>query len=264
MKKVFALGVASMLMMGSASQAMAAFEAGNLIMSIYDSVNMKEMGIDLGALNLTGSNVLLQDGINLSGWNLTDATSGVGIFTYSGTSTSNYKGYVGLTDKDGSAPFYEGTQASAIFSAFRSDYTAIRADYLVQGGGAEIVTVPIVVSGTQYYSQFNSNGDSNGYYNASLENASYEAEVPETGYVDIYLYDFQRVAVTYLDENGVQRNGYDLQQISPSYAATIRLEADGQVWLNPTAAPAVPVPGASLLLGSALLGLAGLRRRQNA
>jgi hypothetical protein len=45
------------------------------------------------------------------------------------------------------------------------------------------------------------------------------------------------------------------------YSAVLRFnKADGQVTLNPNAAP-VPVPAAAWLLGSGVLGLIGLRRR---
>jgi hypothetical protein len=71
---------------------------------------------------------------------------------------------------------------------------------------------------------------------------SYEVELDFTGgFSDVYMYEYDAM-----------NNAWDY--------GTIRLYADGSAVLNPTSNP-VPVPAAVWLLGSGLLGLIGIRRR---
>lgn len=67
------------------------------------------------------------------------------------------------------------------------------------------------------------------------------AVLDTVGYLDMYLYDFNAAGD------------------ADTYAAIIRINADGSVVANPAAT--VPVPGALVLLASGLVGLIGIRRK---
>jgi len=77
-------------------------------------------------------------------------------------------------------------------------------------------------------------------------------------YQDFYLYHYH----VQVAENPTDYEPYLVKGTTGTdYTAVLRFtKANGEVILNPTAAP-VPVPAAAWLLGSGLLGLVGLRRR---
>lgn len=73
------------------------------------------------------------------------------------------------------------------------------------------------------------------------------ADLATVGYVDqvLYFYDTDKT-------NNVGLN-----------VAVLRTMADGSTIINPATGPVVPVPAAVWLLGTGLIGLVGIRRRQN-
>ena len=93
------------------------------------------------------------------------------------------------------------------------------------------------------------NSDGNGGY-AGYNNAygSFGEAVIAADGVDLYLYHFDAFSNLVVDGDN-------------SYSAVISFNGDGSIVMNQTSA--VPVPGALVLLGSGLVGLVGLRRKQS-
>ncbi len=246
MKKVFALGVTGLLMLGTASQASAYFEDGNLTMSVYDTaVQKKEMGIDLGAItDLSAQNVTLVSGLDFTGWDRT--SGGIGIYAENGdTVTYQLEGWFATTSSTGITPFDDGSFTTAF--DFTGKVRGAQYQYnLADANHNGIGTIP-VENASGYNSNLNitSPGGYSGLNNGAV-NREAKLLAPGQEYVDMYLYHFTTDA------------DWNIVQVGSSYEAVIQLQADGDVVLNP-----VPVPGAIWLLGSGLAGLAGIRRRKN-
>lgn len=251
MKKVLALGVSSLLLLGAASQASASFEANHWTMSVYDTTNSQEMGIDLGLIaDLSAQNVTLKSGLSFTGFDFTASTSGVGIFAdMSNPSAWYYEGYFATTNNSGTARI---TTTLSNAQSFDGMDGSIRTAYAGNDGnndGVALITGQ-VYSASSYTKKMDISFP--GSYGGMQLDAGLEAEFPIAGgYTDLYVYHFATDAT------------YTPVQVGDSYQAIIRLYDTGSVILNPTATSEVPVPGAVWLLGSGLAGLIGIRRRKN-
>lgn len=242
MKKVFAFGVTGLLMLGTASQASAAFEAGHFILSVFDSVQQVEKGFDLGAnIDLSYSHTLMT-GLDFSGldrdnghvalWSDKYHQTGSGL-----SAVKYYDGYFATTSNTGVASI-----ALTGGSAFHSSDLAVRGVYDDFTSGVASISTTNVNS---YYANM-SLSDTVSY--AGLNLLGGNPKLPAaSNYVDMYLYQFA---------TGADKK---VHQVGSNYAGVIRLSADGTV----AVVNEVPVPGAVWLLGSGLVGLAGLRRKKN-
>ncbi len=250
MKKIYAVGVAGLLMLGAASQASAApWAQGDMMMSIYSVGANQEINLDLGVLNLSNPGVtqtlysglsIISDLINNTSSTL---TSGIGIYGAANNPAGSNKNV-----------WFASTQSTGTLSVGNNpaNNTSMR-----QG----VYNMQTLGSQNEMGDGIAGNGISLGVYNVNngyaknlsttgagtysgMNLAGNEAELPHTGYVDMYLY---------------QVNGN--AQVGTTYEGVYRLTSAGDVTFTPTSA--VPVPAAAWLLGSGLLGLAGLRRRKN-
>ncbi len=262
MKKVIVLGAAGLLMLGAASQASAAFwNQGDLIMSIYSEGANQEIGLDLGALsyNLSGALTLTPNALTgsaqtaiasiINKTNLT-STSGIGVYSAKGTPASGQsnEGWFASTQSSGTVAL---GNASALI-AYKTGVNSVQNlyykanDTLSDGVADGISTFGYKTTGNAYNVKMNTAGA--GTYQGLNTTVGYEAELvtaKNAGFVDMYLYHV---------------NGAAPVLAGDTYEAVIRLAADGTVTFTPNA---VPVPGAAWLLGSGLIGLAGLRRKKN-
>lgn len=251
MKKVFALGVAGLMMLGTASQAMASFELGELTMVIYENgIAKKEAAFDLGnietLLSTTATQTMTIDTSVLSTWSFATSSSGVGLFADASDYTAlTTAGYFAITSND-PAKALLGDNTAAWETAVISISTRLMAD----DDGIRFTADP----GSYWKMMLGSANASAGKYAGMRTKSGLEAEYPAAAgsMVTMYLYSFDTDTTTgnvYLANN-------------EKSIATITLNNAGLVTFTATPS-AVPVPGTALLFGSALLGLTGMRRRLN-
>lgn len=229
MKKLFSVLAALCLVFTAAGSALAAFDYGadsSLGISITDK-NTVEFGFDLGVL---GADFLLTD------TDVTLANAGdlnyVGDFVGIYTGTSEYEVAFGLGID--TTPTISGSNIQNFINGVRDVF-----NFGYDNTSPFTLTAP-AAQGTKSYTNKLSGGNYGGLLTGALP--SYEVELDFTGgFSDVYMYEYDAM-----------NNAWDY--------GTIRLYADGSAVLNPTSNP-VPVPAAVWLLGSGLLGLIGIRRR---
>ena len=259
MKKIYALGVAGLLMMGTASQASAGFfDPGHFTMSIYDTTTNTEKGFDLGALDLTQNHANMLTGLSFTGFG---SSNGVNIYANNTVLANNqYQGYYTLTKATSTSGLKTNTSNG---SAFNNNDLTVRNTY--QGldsadGHLDGVTSEAANFAASYKSIFGTNSGYGGLNTATTYNA--KAPLTAGSSVNMYLYGFHTDTVNGVLVQDGALNGYSFVTANTTYEGKFTLTNDGTHSYTSNLAP-VPIPGAVWLLGSGLAGLAGIRRRKN-
>ena len=238
-----------MLMFSFAGQAMATFTSGDLIQVIYQSDgNGPEVAYDLGSFNgnitAISSDTSYGNTLSLStlfpGKSMTDLSGGYFVYNIG----SGNQGFW-VTGADGGQTNVSGKKGTVngAFNNVMNSYNTL--------SGAASQAVTTTGDANSYYSKLDKGGLGLGSF-AGFLNSTYaagaESTLPSSGYVDLYLYYYD-----YATANG-SHPGVEI--------ADIRTFADGHTEVLPLGGPSVPIPAAIWLLGSGLIGLVGIRRRE--
>ncbi len=281
--KKFIATIAAGAMIFTAGQALAFFEDYKLIRSIYTSAGAVEVGSDLGDFSPTTA---------LTPWEVTwpgqpypaGTSTGVRIppalyvgdliplSTFDGSLSTLYVAYWGhgMADQDFYATGllttpYSGTDNDGMTMLGRKQSTADSIFNDVQryySLSSSIATSTVDRNNSaSYYKKFDSSVNGSGRMGNNLKNDSFEmtlslADLLSRGYVDQLLYWFD-----YNDSNSnVNANPVAvIRTFLTTDGRTIDLAGDKLATvINPSA---VPIPAAGWLLGSGLLALIGIRRR---
>lgn len=247
MKKLVSVLVTLLMVVGLTTQAMAAFESENVLLTIYNPID-NEVGIDLGAIGtLTGGQQELAEagtfglgdfGVNVSGW----SDLSVGVYTSFTTQTDAVMAFatteqtVPTVNYVAWNPFYSGS------TGMHSTYASIDVD---EDGKAIQAANGLLGYDYVLNKQRTLPGAMAGFHSDNMVTANANlGDLATVGYVDLYLYEFSLVGQSVVP-------GPDAD-----YKGVIRLDADGSVTFNP-----VPIPGALILFASGLVGLIGIRRK---
>ncbi|MEW6664918.1 MAG: hypothetical protein AB1512_06825 [Thermodesulfobacteriota bacterium] len=269
MKKLMTGLMAAMLVFSLAGQAAAFFEDFKLIRSIWDTASPLEIGSDLGSYALQTeaaypTNQLVGDLINTSVFSSGVGTLNIGYWAH------------GQTDRDFWVTGF-GTRNPLPRGGFVTDGDGLQMGSRKQSNGDAVMnltqeyydsTVSTHLTEkhpNSYWGAFENQGIGIGAFGQSMNGtANWEvtlslADLLTVGYVDQLLY--------YFDYNGstTMKNGVEVALIR----TYLDLGADGVLGggddtigtvINPNP---VPIPGSVLLLGSALVGLFGIRRKRS-
>jgi len=260
MKKLAYLMAALMIMVAAAGSAQAGFTNNDLVLTVYNAAG-NEVGIDLG-INLltynfaTAINDKVIDHTTDATWTLADIGAG---FTLGDVNAAVY----GRTDAvGGMVNFYmamtkdfnpAGTTNAGSWATVTSNTNKITNTYGVNDPDGKKV-VSATANDTYFKLMDNAQATTAGNFanfntnNMAFGEAAMEDDDP---YFDMYLYRF------YVK---FPPNSYKFVPFAADqpYQAEVRLFANGDVVINPNP---VPVPAAVWLLGSGLIGLVGIRRR---
>ena len=248
MKKFSSVLLVALLVFAVVGQASAYFDGGNLAQVAYspgDKEVAVDLGIDLATYNFdTAANDKVATGaINLSQFATGTTWADINLAYYGQYDTTNL--YFATTKA--TAPSFNERAGSA----FLSGVNKANLNFNTLGGNPSI---DVTASTTGYNASFTSGGIVPGKYaglnNDFLDGEANLAALGSVGYVDMYIYKFERGTRTVTFMPGTNHD----------YQGIVRLEADGDTIVNPSA---VPIPGTVLLLISGFMGLIGIRRKNS-
>lgn len=242
MKTLKNLLLAALVAFSLVSPAAAYFEPSDLIMVAYDSTgpnngNKLEVAVDANintnTFDFTQQNYLLGT-LDYSAFAGFESKTAVSLFaSYLDMSTFTYHNYFATTV---AAPAVNLSNIAINNNAAVGVYTYYAdAAPTTTGSTADTASFKRKLNGSY----------GNLLYDTTLGQAPL-ASILANGYVDMYLQHTSKTGTV----------------PSLSTVGIIRLLADGSVLLNPASVNAVPVPAAVWLLGSGLVGLVGIRRKQ--
>ncbi|HUN55826.1 MAG TPA: VPLPA-CTERM sorting domain-containing protein [Smithella sp.] len=247
-KKLFLIAATFMLMFSFAGQAMASFAAGDLIQVVLTNDGSgSEVVTDLGSFTS-----------NTTSGSITDTTlSNTVDFTtnFSGQSLSNLNVVYFVADGSNTGIWVTGndggqSNSSGKKSGTNSALTNLLNYYASLGSGSQVVGASSDTN--SYWSLMDKGGVGvgtfDGFIHLTADADSSLAALATTGYVDQYLYYY---AASTLNS---AKSGVEI--------ADIRTFADGHTEIIPLVS--TPLPAAVWLLGSGLMCLVGIRRRETA
>ena len=263
MKKIISAAVLSVVVFAAAGQAQASFGNDQLTQVFYTKDNNKvEIGVDLGSIVGTGAIDLTAKHKTLSnldvaglaatkGAALNELRMGYYIDSLINTSDAVWDHYFAT-----STTTIPTTPNATKYSLMNSAAGSIASFY----GATNSVVVTDPTNANAYRTKMNQGNTAPGVYanmNTSVTPGEIVLADMTGGYTDMYLWHF-----SYDKPAGAStKTSHLVAGATTDYTAVLRFYANGQTVLNP--AP-VPVPAAIWMLGSGLVGLIGLRRKQEA
>lgn len=246
MKKIMMLLIAAVMLFGVSGQAMASYSQGDLIQVVYQMGGSMEVATDLGAFAPTTAYAGSTLNFNTNPF----PVAGTGVFAGAASSDLQIAYYV---IGSGAATIWtSGPQAGQVSGARQGSAVGamqnVNNKYASLGTGSQATLAQSDIQ--SYYTIGDKGKAGNGVFAGFIPLANGEQNLgalSTTGYVDSYLYYYATPGATSA-KAGVQ-------------VATIRTLANGtsQVLGQVT----TPIPASVLLLGSGLMGLVGMRRKQS-
>jgi hypothetical protein len=252
MKKLLLVFAACLLVFGVAGQAKASFSQGDLIRVVYEASGTLEEASDIGSaagIQAGTTGALLSNSLNLTGAGGVFAgytgTLDVAYFAVNGTSQFWTSGTQGGTETNTGSSTWKGTTSPAAIDVLTS--------YSNASGGTQ--NAQLIYTGTgaatySYYKSLDKNGAGIGSFNYFYTTGTGDGQIAlassgGSGNQDIFYWATPGTKVA--------------SPISGSFTLTTSL-VNGTITTAQLSSP-VPIPPSVLLLGSGLLGLIGIRRR---
>jgi hypothetical protein len=258
MKKKMITRLAAALIALGAGNAMASFDNGDLIRFVYNSATGSETGTDLGSISTLLTNVAASGSVNITAPGLFTNGANLG----SANNANLMVAYMVANDTYGTNGYnpntnYFSSQSGQVNGPFANTNMQNQMGALFSG----VTYNPVNTHNSTQVSTTNTNAASyqvtmsNGFMGGLLLNPDGEASLATlaTASISQSLYYWADVTAG-TDGSLVTSNGQALQILTNSNGSTTLVGGT-----SPT-----PIPAAAYLLGSGLMGLLGLRRKQKA
>jgi hypothetical protein len=243
MKRMLGILVALMLVLGFAGHGMATMADLEVVRVIYDQTTGLEYASDLGKIGvgnlaLGGSGAFSGNNVNLD--HAFTPTSVLGATAATDTLKVAYM----AVDQTNGYMWLSGTTANRTYNTGNdSNYAAMTGMYAYYGAASSDASKSMTADARSYWIGMNGTGSNVGSFDRFFTSGTGEAAFTYGTLADLNLYYYA--------------NPY-APGLSGLNMGTLQVNADGSTTLNPSA---VPIPAAVWLLGSGLLGLIGVRRR---